>query len=265
MVAMIECNYAFRYKRKHSWDSEEIPSKKQDLDQFDINRADFIDVIRWLSQYWKTSELIREDLRGPVLVIFRERHNNNESKKENFLAFKDLKNYFNFLWTEWGNAELVWPWFAALGVKVEQMVEFILGKGNYNFSSEAIEDYYGQSVDTYWVDLPAEKVWELRKKAIELAYAIPSAWLRDIPEQKDKKREIVERVFDEYLTQIIRVRNSLWIENTINILIKRWNNGYWKNFIALVSGYEHADDLWKQAIEAGFKWYIIMTPNSLIK
>jgi hypothetical protein len=51
------------------------------------------------------------------------------------------------------------------------------------------------------------------------------------------------------------------LKNMKNILLT-WNNTSWKNFLPIVAGWAHAEDLTKQAKVFWFKWVIIFTPNS---
>lgn len=231
----------------------EVPKKREVLEKFNTSLEHFYKLVEWLDWYWKTEhKFFKENPSWPVLVIFKEVHNDNTVKRENFEAFIPFRDYFNFLATEWTDKEVIWNNdIVGLQWDVAKTVDFILW-GFSSFSSVALEGFYVDNLNTCWVDLS----W-LELKKLSALNAIPNIakekWL--------SFEDALDYWYKNWYKYVIENRNKLWLQNMKNILLS-WNNINWKNFIPIIAWWAHAEDLSSQAKNFWFKWVIIFTPKS---
>lgn len=227
------------------------------LQDFNTSNQDTFKLVEWLDDFWDAKYLqFSENPSWPVLVIFREHHQNNEVKKENFEAFIKMKEYFNFLATEWTDVEISWE-LLQLQWNIKKSIDLILNWGA-SFSSQVIEEYYQNQLNTCWVDQSSIEFSNSKQTQRDiLNYDI--TWnVDDILARMENN----QRKLDKYIqNNVLENRNTLWLENMKNILLT-WNNTNWKNFLPIVAGWAHAEDLSKQAKNFWFKWVIVFTPNS---
>ncbi len=233
--------------------------KPREIEKFNALNQDFSKLVEWLDWFWKTEyKLFKENLNWPVLVIFQELHNDDNVKKENFETFIKFREYFNFLATEGADYELN-PQVSQLQWDIKNTVNFILWWFT-SLSSVALEEYYWDSLNTCWVDLSHEGFKELdRKKWGSSLGKIDNN--TSIDEMFSRMESRLKKLDEHIEWAVVRDRNNLWLQNMKNILIT-WNNSDWKNFIPIIAGWAHAQDLSEQAKKFWFKWVIIFTPKS---
>ncbi len=229
-----------------------IDSAKQpnETEKYNATNQDFFKLLEWLDWHWKTEyKLFNENQQWPVLVIFREIHNDNNVKVENFKTFISNKKYFNFLATEGADYNITYK-SSILKSNVRRSIDFILSWYVW-ISSEAIEKYYWDDLNTYWVDTDSHTL----NKSI-----ITTNTMAQLSSLDDSNTS--NYAFNKYISEtIINKRNNLWLQNITNILTSS-NNNNWKNFIPIIAWWLHAQDLSVQAKNFWFKWVIIFTPKS---
>ncbi|EKE28169.1 MAG: hypothetical protein ACD_3C00086G0013 [uncultured bacterium (gcode 4)] len=225
---------------------------KDDISKYNASFQDFFKLVEWFDKFGKAEYIIFKDISSwPVLVIFKEIHDNADVKLDNFKAFTKFKQYFNFLWTEWTNKEVEAIWdILKLQWNVKNSVDFILN-WKASFSSVAIEEFYWSNLNTCGIDLD----WKDLKNL---------SWFKIIPKIAKKFWISIWEAIDWWHKNgndyVISQRNNLWLNNIRDILIT-WNNN-WKNFVPLIAWGAHAIDLKEKAEKYWFKWVIIFTPKS---
>lgn len=247
------------FQRK-SWCYIDKSKQWDSLESFNASNQDFFKLLEWLDWYWKTEhKLYEENPYWPILVIFREDHEDNQVKKENFEVFKAFRQYFNFLVTEWADYELS-PQVSSLQLDTKATISFILW-WFASFSSVALEEYYWDSLSTCWVDLSHEGFKKLNKKK-KIKRSMEEIGSDVSVDEMLSRMESNLKLLDDHINNnVVKDRNSLWLKNTKWILLS-WSNSNWKNFIPIISWGAHKDNLVIQAKDYLFRWVIVFTSDS---
>lgn len=219
-----------------------LPSTR--LADFHMLPQDYYPVIHKLTEYWKVERtLFPENKIWPILLIFKEFHKFwwRRIRNDNIHWFMAIRDSVDFITSEWKDLEFVHEWY----FQWSWIADFDkhLAESYYGLSTEAIEEYYKDSMDTCWVDL---KIAEL-EKVIE--------GFSNLKTRNDIRK------YDREVA--INPRNKLWLENIRKILKqnkdKKWNNA--KNIVPIFAWWDHVNDLIMQARKKWFQWVITFESN----
>ena len=203
---------------------------------FHVAPSEYYPMIHKLAEYWKVERYIfPEKPKWPILLVFKEIHMFwwRKVRNDNIRWFMSIRDSIDFIASEWWDGE-----FAHVGhFSWNSMEDFDkhLTESYYPISTEAIEEYYKDSLDICWVDLKLDEL----ENVIEGFSKLKTA--SDI------------RKYDREVA--INPRNKIWLENISKLLQKkRWVSA--RNIVPIFAWWEHVSDLISQARKRWFQWVI---------
>ena len=223
-----------------------------------------------LKKYWDISYEANEwASTWPILIIFPEMHYAGAILKNNTEAILESASYYNFIATEWGGGEMRSEYMEISKRSKEEIMKMI-GENDIWISSDAIEAILKEAIKTIGVEpedftpirqkLTRGKTEDEKKSTIDNMNK-QSEWLtykQYFENSKNNSNEFFKNV-------IVTYRNYFWLQNIQKELISWKQQGEMrgKNFVPIILGGAHADDLVSQSKSMWFKGVIRFSPKVL--